>query len=123
MKGSITLESSLVYPLIFFISVLLILYSFFVHDKLILKSDIYRILMEDYSSDSPNAASDIEQRLNEKCLLSYTYDIDYQTENNSISLQANSSSISNIWLKLSFTGYERCDYIRKYFAILNLLNK
>lgn len=123
MKGSITLESSLVFPLIIFTSVLLILYTFFIHDKLVLKSDMYRILMEDYDNDSSASISDIENRLDEKSLLSYKYNINYSTDTNTIQLSTNSSTLPPFSIKLSFTGFERCDYIRQYYTLLHLLHK
>ncbi len=122
MKASITLESSIIYPMIIFISMMLILYTFFIHDKLSIKSNAYRVLMEDYSSNSISSLSSIEESLNEKCLLSYTYNINYESDKNTISITSHPNTFPSFSTNLSFTNYERCSFIRQYYALFQLLH-
>lgn len=125
MKASYTLESSFIYPVIVVISVILIMYSFFIHDKLVLRSDTYRILMENqYINTSDETVEAIETRLDDKCLLSHSFTVQYLDESDCLKITDNGTNKwSSISDSVSFTGYERCDFIRKYYMIISKLTK
>lgn len=125
MKASFTLESSFIYPAVILISVLLIMYSFFVHDKIVIRSDTYRVLMENYYRHDEDADEyDISERLSEKCMLNHSLSLQY--DNNSDTLIASEAGLqkwNSLSVKVSFTGYERCDFIRQYYTIINYIDK
>lgn len=125
LRGSFTLESSIIFPMTILISIFIILYAFFVHDKLVIKSSLYNILIEDYADGSSTSFSstDITERLKTQCLLSHTYNLKYQSDKYALQLQTTSSYNSHILLDLSFTGYERCDFIRKNYTFIKILKE
>ena len=126
LRASITLEASIIYPLVIFISMLIILYSFSIHDKLVISADTYRILIENNHNNTKNKStnfsfseSEIIERLNKKCILTHTFSISFDKKNSTFKLMDDNNHIKNI----SFSNYERCDFIRKYYTILTQLKK
>lgn len=100
------------------------MHAFYMHDRLVISADTYRILMEDNADrDDTTAlsypASDIIDRLNEKCILSHSFSISFDDSDNTVKLIDNNDHIANI----SFTNYERCDFVRQYYTLLTLIRK
>ncbi len=123
MKATITIESSIIYPIIFFICVLLIIYTFYMHDKLVITADTYRILIEHTSKKDDitsilDSTKDIKERLNKKCILHHNFNITFDNNHNLIV-----DSINRYVSRISFKNYERSDFIRKYYTFLNLMRK
>ena len=118
LNGSITLEGAIIFPLTIVISMSVIFYSFLLHDKITIKTDFYRTLMNAYmtSSDHINI-DDSYERLNSLCLLKHTYNIEYHRLSNSLIVDFPIHLMTNI----SFSGYNHCDYIRKYYFLIHLL--
>lgn len=125
MKASLTIESSVVFPISIFVSILLILYSFFIHDIVVVRSDMYRILMENHCRNDDDAdVYDICARLEDKCLLTHNFTAKYEDQSNTLRL---SDSTSSDWFSLtanvSFSGYKRCDFIRQYYTLVHHIIK
>ena len=129
LKASMTLESSFIYPIIIIVSVMLIMYTFFIHDKVAVQSGLYRILIdknEDMTTDDSlnDSLDDICTQLESICLLTHSFDIKYLEDSGTLKLTDDSTSDTTaITSSVSFSGYERCDYIRQYYAILSQIMK
>lgn len=118
MKGSITIEASFIYPMIIVFTVIIIMYSFYAHDRLSCKSHAYRALVvSHYSSGTAPVPSDIEDGLKDICLLSAGYSVSYDSNKECISV---TDSMHNT-LSVYFTGYERCSFVRKYYTLFKLV--
>lgn len=94
------------------------------HDIVAVKADIYRILMEDTSkyNDNPNLSfsiSNIKKRLTQKCILPHNFDISFDTDSYTLNLYDS----DNFSVHISFSNFERCNFIRKYYTILSLIRK
>lgn len=118
MKGSVTIEASFIYPMIIIFTVLIILYGFHCHDRLAIKSFTYKSLItSNYDSDTNPDTSAIQAGLKDICLLSGSYYVSYNQNKQYISVTDKNGNL----LKIPFSGYERCDFIRKYYTILNIM--
>ena len=130
MKATLTIEASFIYPIIIVCSVVLIMYSFYAHDRLAVKSESYTILIKDffdgetYSYDSKNndysdLYNEINDILDEVNLLNSNYSIAYDTKTDTLSLTNKRHGSS---MNISFTNYERCTFIRRYYTIISAIS-
>lgn len=124
MRASFTLESSFIYPLVIILSVMLIFYSFLIHDKIVLRSDMYRVLMENYyHNDEDLTEYDTVKRLKDKCMLNHSFKLEYENSSDTLKLiDLSPAPFTAMSASIAFTGYERCDFIRQYYTIIHYLN-
>lgn len=117
MKASVTIEASVIYPLIIIFTVIMIMYSFYAHDRLSCKAQAYKALIVSHYDSAPSLdESDIQTMLKNVCLLSATYSVSCNSNNDAITI----TDSKNRTLCVNFTGYERCDFIRKYYTLFSL---
>lgn len=123
MKASLTIEAAYIYPVIIISTILMILYGFYIHDRLAVKSAAYRILISTYQADnreysgqSAELCEQISEELDNVCLLNSSYHI-YNTEESTVIEDIYGNSLS-----VSFTGYLRCTFIRQYHAVFSAFN-
>ena len=100
------------------------MHTFYMHDRITLTADMYRILMEDITNNNKSknlsySFSDIKERLNKKCILSHNLIVSFDDDNSALELRDSNSFAVNV----PFRNYERCDFIRKYYTILTLIRK
>lgn len=117
MKASLTLESSFVYPVTILITCILIIYGFRLHDRLCSKSEAYIELIQLYSS--PQQAlntNDFINHINDCCLLSRSPRLKAYTREQ-IHLSHSTGQII-----VNFSNYDRCCFIRRINATLDLIN-
>lgn len=124
MRAAFTLESSFIYPLVITLCVILIFYSFLIHDKIVIRSDMYRVLMENYyHNDEDFPEYDTVKRLKDKCMLNHSFKLEYEKKSDTLQLIDLSPSLfTTMSTSIAFTGYERCDFIRQYYTIIHYLN-
>lgn len=122
MKASLTIEAAYIYPIIIMSTISMILYGFFIHDRLAVKSAAYKILISTYQADNreyPGQWTELCEKIRDEaghvCLLNSSYRI--YNNNESIAIEDSYGRSMNI----SFTGYRRCAFIRQYHAVFDAL--
>lgn len=118
MKGSITIEAALIYPIIIVFSVFIILYSFYAHDRLSIKANAYTSLIKTRYElcDSPDTSA-LDSSLQNTCLLTGKYSSSYDRDNKTLSVTDN----NNMTLTVSFKHYERCEFVRRYSCLFKII--
>ena len=78
MKGSLTIEASLIYPLVIILSVFTITYCFYCHDRVATKANAYTSMVQHYlSQEESYNLSNYANSLNDICLLTNNYNCSY----------------------------------------------
>lgn len=115
LKGSITIESAFIYPIIIFFCMLIILYSFYCHDKVSVKANAYTSLIKSYfNEDTAYDKTNFQSSLNSFCLLKDNYTSSYNKYSKKLCLTDRYGFFFNV----GFSSFERCDYIRQYYCII-----
>lgn len=122
MKASLTIEAAYIYPIIIISTIALILYGFYIHDRLATKSAAYKTLIQTYQADnlkypeqSEELCSKIREEINSVCILNSSYRI--YNNNEIIVIEDAYGHFMNV----SFTGYQRCTFIRQYHTVFNAI--
>lgn len=119
MKASLTIEASFIYPMIITITFLIILYGFYAHDRLVIKSQCYRTLIS--NMDSGGSAPDmslLQDNIEDTCILSLPYSLSYDSDSETISVSDGCGSSMSI----SFTNHSRCEAIQRYHALMDIVS-
>ena len=114
MKGSTTIEASFIYPLILVLMFVTILYNFYVHDKVSTKANAYTHMIKSYFNESNFYKSDFENSINNFCFLPNSYTCSYDTLRKQLNLQDKYGHSFSV----SFSSFERCDFIRQYYCLI-----
>ena len=113
MKASITLEGSIIYPITITTICILILYSFSMHDRLSTKATAYTSLIQQYHKDDNDISDDfLQEDIDAVCLLSDSSSI-HDLSSNRVVIKHRLGKII-----VSFTNYERCQFIRNIETII-----
>lgn len=119
LKGSITVESSIIYPFILLIFATVVIFSFFLHDYIVIQSSAYRETIYLANSHVNNNFSspdfdEIPTIFNSFCITNRRIKIKYNEKNNLLNVSAfrnDSEHLTN--------GYEHCNSIRKYSVLID----
>lgn len=120
LSGSITVESAIILPILFIIFATILLFSFYLHDKIAFNSATYRSLLNSSVSVKNDIDSDIPD---EDELISYLYPFTFLHIPTQISISSDSNSlsaivtISNASTLHMVSNFLHCEKIR-YFSVL-----
>ena len=115
MKGSLTIEASLIYPLIIILSIFTITYCFYCHDKVVTKANAYTNMVQNYFSQEESFnPSSFTNSLDDICLLTNNYNYSYNQQKNLLSI----TDKYGYSYKVRFSSYERCDFIRQNYCVI-----
>jgi hypothetical protein len=118
-KASITIEASFIYPFLLFIFVNVIFLSFYLHDKIVANSLVYRqtlYLAIDNVNQETNSTTPEEliKTIKDFCLSPRRINLDYISHSNIIRLDGFYRRTDHIT-----QYYEHCNDIRKYSVIID----
>lgn len=114
MKGSITIEASFIYPILLVIMFFTILYNFYIHDKVAVKSNAYTHMIKSYFEEKNFDKSTFENSMDSFCFLSNSYTCSYNKNTKKLCL----TDKYNNFINVPFSSYERCEYIREYYCLI-----
>lgn len=114
MNGSATIEASFIYPVIFTLMFFTILYNFYIHDKVALKSNAYSHMIKSYFEESSYDKTDFVNSIDNFCFLSDGYRFSYNKNTKKLCIMDKYGHFFNV----PFSSYERCKFIREYYCLI-----
>lgn len=114
MNGSATIEASFIYPVIFTLMFFTILYNFYIHDKVALKSNAYSHMIKSYFEVSSYDKTDFVNSIDNFCFLSDGYRFSYNKNTKKLCIMDKYGHFFNV----PFSSYERCKFIREYYCLI-----
>lgn len=126
LRASLTIEASFIIPFIFTIFIFIIMFSFYLHDKIVVNSASYRALIyasydlkHSDSSDYTNIYN-IQKIINSFPIANYSSKPTISQEKDFLSIVTDFQGNSTIH---SFSHFIHCDDIRKYSIIFKKIKE